>query len=165
MDTVKGIAILVALLFVASTFYLFVQASARASQLEAAQETNKLTLELLRVQGARCSATRTDFSGVGNCIRPLLLPKDFKEDSFSNPKEDEFGYLVIKNVGSASYASDEFTFFFNRELRQEGCTIPGNITQGITCRFNFMDRCDDGDVLEAMYTKDDVTTKVFTKTC
>lgn len=165
MDTVKGVLLALTFVLLISTFYLFVQSSSQSSQLEAARETNKLTLDLLRAQGAKCSATPTDFRAVNKCIQPLLMVKDFKEDGFGQPDDGEPGYVVIKNVNSASYESANFTFFYNREQLQEGCTITGNITKGVTCRFNFPSPCVDGDVLEVMYTRGEDTAKVFTKTC
>lgn len=112
----------------------------------------------------RCS---TSYRSIGlfdkECVKPLLVASEFKEDEFENVdmKNNRAGYIVIKNKGLKSYQSDMFILYKNREVVDEGCIIPGKIDPGYTCRMNFDNFCDKGDVLEIRYND----TKVFIKNC
>jgi len=75
------------------------------------------------------------------------------------------GFVVIKNTNRRSYDSQKFTFYFNRELVQTGCTIPGSIDYNVVCRFNFLAQCAKGSVLEVLYPVDDTDVKVFSRNC
>jgi hypothetical protein len=161
MDTVKGILLLSTVVLAGIAFFLFLSNTSKGAQLDDARAMSDATLKLLQLQGGKCSATAGQYATITSCIMPQLMAKDFKEDSFGQPKNGEPGYLVIKNVNKRTYASANFTFEKNRVLTQEGCHIAGDIGYNVACRFAFPDACKDGDVLEVMYGG----VKVFTKTC
>ena len=167
METVKGVLIILVILLSGISFILFLQYSTTSSQLESAKVQSGLTLELLRIQAVKCDAIATQFSQLSECLEPLLMQKDFKQDAFAQPddKKGTTGYLIIKNINRKSYNASLFTFQYNRVLVQEGCTIPGTIEYNVVCRFNFDNRCEKGDVLEVFYPAEMKETKVFTETC
>src|SRR5690242_10394157 len=127
MDTLKAVLMVLVLLFGGAAFFLFIQVSTYRSEVSDAADANMLTLQLLRIQGASCNAAAQDFTRTGECIAPLLQQKDFKEDGFGQPDEKKQtpGFVVIKNINHQSYDAAKFTFFYNRQLTQTGCTIPG----------------------------------------
>lgn len=172
MDTVKGVLIILTLLFGAGAFLFYIQLAAANNQLANAKETSLLTIKLLQAQNIpECGSSPTDYVKIANCIKPVLLQKDFKEDSFAQPdsKKPSSGYVVIKNINRKAYDAERFSFYKNRILVQEGCTIPGAIDYNVVCRFNFDTYCADGDVLEVKYTTNisgtPTETKVFNKNC
>jgi hypothetical protein len=167
MDAVKGVLLVLVIFLTTASFFLFIQSSTQRAELSTAVATNKLTLELLRAQGISCNAASTNFNAVGDCIVPALKQKDFKEDSFAQPDEKKgtSGFLIIKNINRYSYASANFTFLYNKEPMQEGCTVEGNIEYTNACRFNFDQRCEKGDILEATYQLGNITTKIFARNC
>ncbi len=86
MDTVKGVLAILTLLLGALSFLLFIQLSAANAQLALANELSGNTLKLLKGQSAtNCGTISTDFQRINNCIKPLLLTNDFKEDTFAQP--------------------------------------------------------------------------------
>ncbi len=165
METAKGVLLLLTLALAAIAFLAFIRGVTVQKQLDQAAELATVTSEFLKAQDVRCSSN--DYQGLTSCIRPLLSTDDFKQDSFQQPdsRSGETGYLVIKNTNRKLYESDRFTFFKNRRLAQAGCTIPGNIGYGVTCRFNYPGTCEDGDVLEAFYPVGGRDVRVFLKTC
>jgi hypothetical protein len=167
MDNLKMVLIILVLLLGVGTFYFYVQSASVKAQLDQAREANRLTIELLRLEGTTCNAQASDFRKVQSCIQPLLIQKDFKEDGFAQPDDRRGygGYLVIKNVNHRAYDSDSFLFLYDRQLSQQGCSLRGEIGYGITCRFNFTQHCERGSVLEVNYTNETSSYKVFTKTC
>jgi hypothetical protein len=172
MDNVKGVLVILVLLLGAGGFLLYIQLAASNNQLALAREAGNATLNLLQAQNVPdCGSSPTDFTRIANCIRPALLQKDFREDSFAQPnaKTGASGYVVIKNTNRKSYDATRFTFYKNRALTQTGCTLPGTIDYNVVCRFNFDTPCVDGDVLEVKYstniTGEPTETKVFTKNC
>ena len=165
MDIVKVVLAVAVIFLGAAAFLFFAQANVAKAQVEKAQTLNDATREFLRVQGATCSASKTDFAGTVKCIEPLLMQKDFKEDSFGQPGKEESGHLVIKNINRKAYAAANFTFQYNRETLAQGCHIEGEIGYNAVCRFTFGQRCIDGDLLEVQYTAGAKTTKIFTRSC
>ncbi len=169
MDTVKGVLLILTILFGSISFLLFIQYSAATVQVAQATELGGNLLALLKAEGAvNCGSLPTNFNQMNTCIKPLLLVKDFKEDSFSQPDPKKgLGYLVIKNINHKTYDSDRFEFYVNRNLMQSGCTISGTIDYNVACRFNFPEVCEDGTVLEVKYnlSSTNETVKVFTKNC
>jgi hypothetical protein len=167
MDAVKGVLLILLILLSTVSFFLFIQTSTQRSDLSTAVATNQLTLQLLKAQGIPCNSVSTNFNSVGDCIVLALKQKDFKEDSFAQPDEKKgtSGYLLIKNVNHVSYAAGNFTFLYNKEVAQEGCTIEGTIDYSNVCRFTFEQRCEKGDILEANYTAGNQSVKIFARNC
>lgn len=167
MDAVKGILLILVILLATVSFFLLIQSSTQRNDLGSAVATNQLTIQLLRAQGIPCTAASTNFNAVGDCIVPALKQKDFKEDGFAQPDERKGtpGYLLIKNINHASYASGNFTFLYNKAVSQQGCTIEGSIDYSNVCRFNFEQRCEKGDILEVNYTSGKTSAKVFARNC
>jgi hypothetical protein len=167
MDIFKVVLVILVIFLGAATFIFFAKAQVASAQLEKAQNLAAATQEFLRVQGASCGAGKTDFDGTTECIKPLLLQKDFKQDAFGQPDEKKGtqGYLVIKNINRQAYAAANFTFMYNREVLAHGCHIDGDIGYNAVCRFNFNTRCIDGDLLEVEYLKGAESAKVFTMSC
>jgi hypothetical protein len=128
---------------------------------------------LLRAQRTPCSAGATSYANLAACIQPLLAAKDFKEDSFKQPDDrtDAPGYLVIQNVNNRAYDAQKFTFSYNRVELQTGCKdLTGDVNKDVTCRFDFLQYCEKGTVLEVTYpiAGDDGQerpVRVFLKTC
>jgi len=167
MDTSKLVLLGLVLVLGITAFLFAIQYRSAASQLDRATITSRLTLELLRNQGVPCSAQASEFSKVETCLTQALLVKDFKEDGFAQPdqKKGTPGYLVIKNANRKQYNASDFVFQFNREIIQEGCTIPGTIDYNTACRFNFPNACEKGSVLEVFYNSGSKETKIFSKNC
>jgi hypothetical protein len=167
MDAVKGVFLVLVILLSTVSFFLFIQTSTQRSDLSTAVATNQLTLQLLKAQGIPCTSVSTNFNAVGDCVVLALKQKDFKEDSFAQPDEKKgtSGYLLIKNVNHVSYAASNFTFLYNKEVAQEGCTIEGTIDYSNVCRFTFEQRCEKGDILEANYTAGNRSVKIFARNC
>ena len=171
MDNVKGILAILVLLLGGTCFILFLQYGTTKTQLSDALLMSDSSLALLRTQGVPCSASAAEFAKISRCIAPALLQKDFKEGGFGQPDTTKGtpGFIIITNVNQRMYESSRFSFQFNRATIQEGCHIPGNITTGVACRFNFDTHCDKGDVLEVFYATNISGTptqaKVFTKNC
>jgi hypothetical protein len=166
-DMVKIILVFLVVLLAGTTFVFYTQSQVTKAQLDEAKTVNGMVIDLIRLQGGACMASKSDIAGTGKCLEPLLMAKDFKQDDFSQPdtRKGTQGFLVIKNINRAAYASSNFTFTFNREVVQQGCPLPGDIGYNIVCRFDFNEFCDAGDVLEVSYTRGKDTAKVFTKTC
>lgn len=166
MDTFKGVLLVLVLILGVGAFFLFLKSSTARAEVRDARVLSSSVLDLLRAQGARCDARADQFGRIAeDCVRPLLAIRDFREDSFRQPRQDAPGYLVIKNTQAQVYESSEFRFYFNRRLMQEGCTVEGDIDTGVTCRFEFTARCEEGYVLEVFYPIDGEDRKVFLKTC
>ncbi|HIH24515.1 TPA: hypothetical protein HA251_05760 [Candidatus Woesearchaeota archaeon] len=172
MDTVKGVLIILTILLAGASFLLYIQLAASESQLEKADAASVFVLQYLQAQNVpKCGADPKDYLTIAACVKPQLAQKDFKEDGFSpgDKKSGAGGYIIIKNVNRRSYESARFSFYKNRVLEQSGCTIPGTIDYNVACRFNFGTYCQDGDVLEILYTTNSTSapaeTKVFTKNC
>lgn len=91
------------------------------------------------------------------------LAKRFREVDFRNAVTPEKeGYLIIKNEkGGKSYESAKFTLNHNNKAVARGCTTPGEIAPGYTCRLNFKEKCEPGDNLEILYNGE----RAYLKTC
>lgn len=169
MDRVKGVLLILTIVFACTTTYLFLKSNSQENQIEGATALSQRTQDLLRLQNVRCSVPASDMQAVAEeCIAPILKAKDFKEDGFRQPTtKGEPGYVVIKNVNRRAYDAQQFTFMHNRQITQTGCTIPGDIGYEVTCRFEFTENCKEGDVLEVFYpdANADEPIKVFLKTC
>ncbi|MDD9952802.1 MAG: hypothetical protein OXR66_00530 [Candidatus Woesearchaeota archaeon] len=165
MDNVKGILVLLVLVLGAATFLLFVRGSTMSAQLADAEFLATRTDALLDQQRVKCSATPQEFGKLADCIAPALRMSDFKQHSFTQPRKDDPGKLVIQNVNKRAYDADKFVFYYNREVLQRGCSIPGEIGHEVTCTATFPAQCEKGDVLEVFYPVDGEEVKVFLKTC
>jgi len=165
MDNVKGILVLLVLVLFAGTFVLLIRQSAMSARADEAYALGVATRDLLRAQNARCTAAPEQYEQLAECITPLLITDDFREDAFRQPRDDASGYVVIKNTNKRVFQSEEFTFYKNRALEQTGCTVPGEIGIDVTCRFDFSGTCNQGDLLEAYYPINDEPMKIFLKTC
>lgn len=169
MDRVKGVFLILTILLACTTTYLFLKSNSQERQLEGATALSQRTQDLLRLQDVRCSAPASDMGAVAEeCIAPLLKAKDFKEDGFRQPTtKGDPGYVVIKNINRKAYDAQRFTFLHNRVLTQTGCTISGEIGYEVTCRFEFVENCKEGDVLEVFYpdANTEEPVKIFLKTC
>jgi len=171
MDNMKGVLLILTILFVCTTFLFFLRSATSGVQLDEANKLSASTLVLLQTQGIPCSASPVDFKKITSCIGPALEIKNFKEDGFVQPDEKKGtqGYIVIKNVNVKPYDTQKLSLERNRAVVQEGCSniAEGDIGKGVTCRFIFSERCEEGDVLEAYYTGNSTgtKTKIFMKTC
>lgn len=167
METAKGVLVLLTLVLLAVTFVLFVQNSTLKNRVADANALASVTRDLLTAQDVRCSAAPEQYLGLTECITPLLASDDFVRHAFRDydPRREDSGYLVIRNENRRAYESGKFTFLFNREPIQDGCTIPGEIGYGVTCRVDFERECRQGDVIEAFYPVQDEPVRVFLMTC
>ncbi len=167
MDTVKLVLFLVALVLGMATFFLFLEASSQGSQLRDAVVLSATVKDMLRAQSVSCAAAPEQFARMAACVAPLLQQKDFVQDSFMQPNANTGagGYLVIKNVNKRTYDGANFTFFFDRQLSQQGCNVPGQVGVGVTCRFDLAQACEKGDILEVFYPIGGNDTRIFLKTC
>lgn len=168
METVKGILVIMVLILLASTLLLFIQNRSLDSQVDEAKILANEIDMLLRLQGARCAVTSTQFARFADeCLGPLLVRRHFKEDSFRQPNDytGDPGYVVMKNVDGFVYDSAKFRFDFNREVAQMGCLVPGEVGKDVTCRFNLPKTCEDGDIIEVFYPLEENELLVFLKTC
>ncbi len=170
MDTVKGVLAILTLLLGALSFLLFIQLSATNAQLSQATELSANTLKLLKGQSAtNCGTVSNDFQKINDCIKPLLLTNDFKEDTFAQPdlKKATTGYLVIRNDNKKTYDGTRFTFYKDNILTQTGCLISGDISYKETCRFDFAEYCEAGHKLEVYYNMSatNETAQIFLKNC
>lgn len=167
MDKSKAILFLAALVFAIAAFLFYVQAQTAKAKVADATFLSGETLKLLRAQDARCrGVVATDFLAIAEeCIAPLLLEEDFRRETFGQPRGGEPGYLAISNTNRRTYEAGLFEFYFDRELIQTGCHIPGTIDYGVACRFEFFEECRPGSVLEVLYPAGAEKARVFLMTC
>lgn len=103
-----------------------------------------------------------------NCLdainHNLVQEEMFKQDDFHNAdvKKNESGYLIVNYYkGAEKLESRKFILEHNHKVVDTGCTTPGFIERGYTCRLEFPDECLPGDNLEIKYEN----TRVYLKTC
>jgi len=96
-----------------------------------------------------------DISVIKQCLEQGLesrsLEKRFRQSAFKNADEQRnvSGYLVIENAkGGSTFESAKFVLRQNNEVIASGCTTPGEIKPGFTCRFDLVKACVPGDNLE-----------------
>jgi hypothetical protein len=117
--------------------------------------------------GYQCSVRPSNIDGVSKCVTGLVKDQTgldtIEEEDFDdvNQRDDEAGYLVVKNTGSQSFNSSAFTLLKNKEIADTKCQIDGTIDSGYTCRLDFGSPCDPGDVLEVQYDNE----SAYLKTC
>ncbi len=100
--------------------------------------------------------TPNGYERLAACLKAIREKGDltgyFKERGFRNKDARGEGFLIIENArGRKSFESDSFTLLFNNEEVARGCTTPGTIAPGFTCRLNLTRKCEPGDNLEIRY--------------
>lgn len=157
-------AVVLALLIAISL--LLPQLNTARADVEEAREFSGSVRQLLNAIDVRCTARTGDFSGIQDCIEPVLRRNDFEIDSFRefDERRNESGLLVIKNEGSRTYAGSEFALLKNGEEVARGCHITSEILAEYTCRFDLTEPCIEGDVFAVTYGSDEPL-RLVTRTC
>ncbi len=153
---------------------LFIRSETNAAAAERSEVMGAVLVEHLKNEGyttlyPECrGVSPTDADALRACLRVIVdardLTKLFAKDEFKNVDavKGTLGYLVIKNAkGGKSFASANFTLNYNNVPVANGCSTPGDIAPGYTCRFNFNTTCAPGDNLEVKYDGQ----RVFLHTC
>jgi len=168
---------LVALVIIALSIVvviLFIRSSTNASRADKAATMGASLMGYLQDHGymtlfASCrAASSTQFDKLTACLEDIRTNSDytkyFKLSRYQNAdaRKNTTGYLIIENAeGMKTFGSANFTLVINNEPVTKGCTVPGEITPGYTCRFDLTQPCVAGDNLEITYDGK----RVFLKTC
>jgi hypothetical protein len=163
--------ILVALIILVIIFG--VRSATNSARADAAERMSTVLIDLLKAEEytsayKNCSGLRPDqYDAIKACLLIIKEPNDltalFKQDDYQNTAKDGTpGYLVIQNAkGAKTFQSANFTLRKNNVAAGTGCTTPGAIEPGFTCRFDLVEPCAPGDNLEITYQGK----RVFLKTC
>lgn len=165
MEKKTLIAILIIIILLISTIIFWARSTTNASKLERASDMSKSVISLIvrngyiKIDRTTCGGLQEgDYSRINRCLVAVEKNNDmsklFKEDDFknSNPSKNMSGYIVIKNNnGDKTFQSENFTLFINNEKIKSGCTTPGDIKPGYTCRMEFTKVCKSGDNIEIRY--------------
>ncbi len=170
-DLVIGAAIVVLLILV---IIFGVRSSTNAARAAEAENMSGSVVALLqsydypRLYPACRTIAAGRFDVIQSCAETALADQDlsplFSEEKFQNadPGKERQGYLVIGNSkGGRTFESARFTLLFNNEPVATGCTTPGEIAPGYTCRLDFDQPCAPGDNLEVQYEG----TRAHLRTC
>ncbi len=171
-DVILGLIILVLLIV---TIIFGVRSGTNKAAAAEAEEMSAVLLDYLKSQDvpklyrddcSHLSAGR--HAALMNCLLAVQADQDltkyFEEDSFDNVDTRTLtpGYLVIENaIGDKSFDSEKFSLKYNNVEVATGCTTPGEIAPGFTCRFDFATSCQPGDNLEILYEGK----RAYLKTC
>ncbi len=173
MENSKAILLLLTLGLAGTSILLFMLYGSAHAQATEAESLGLAVRDLLRAERVACSASAEQYARLAGCVSPLLMEKDFKEDSFKQPdaRTDAPGYLVIRNENARAYDAEKFAFTYNRAPIAEGCKdLSGSVDKDVTCRFDFLQTCEKGTVLEVTYPVkgddgNERPVRVFLKTC
>ena len=158
------VGVLLILLIVLSGALLIIVVSQQKAVNEA-QALGQAAMEYMKKADKKCPARAKDFDGMVVCLQDMKqelgMIGELKEQSFSVPKKNETGFLVLENKGRMKLNSSAFALYKNHELKDEGCVIEGAIDPGYLCRMEFDSPCEKGDVLEVMYSEK----RAYLKTC
>jgi len=173
MENSKAILLLLTLGLAGTSILLFILYSSAHAQVTEAESLGLVVRDFLTAQRTPCNAAADQYARLAGCVSPLLMAKDFKEDAFKQPDDrtDAAGYLVIRNVNNRAYDAEKFAFTYNRAPISDGCKdLEGTVDKEVTCRFDFLQTCEKGTVLEVTYPVkgedgNERPVRVFLKTC
>lgn len=174
METKDALVVFGIIALLAVTIIFGVRSTTNAAKADAATAMGSSLVELLQQEGYTqiydgCrGVSPSDFAKLQRCLVEITteneMTKFFVQDQFRNydDRKAEKGRLIIRNEkGGKSFASANFTLFWNNEPYAEGCAISGEIAPGYTCRFDLAKPCVAGDTLEVKYGE----RRAFHKTC
>ena len=174
METKNIITGLIIIALAVTTVVYAVRSGTHASNEEAAETmTGALvahlkTLEYSKIYPECRSIGPGRYVALQKCLEAAeqseALTEMFREDDYHNHDaiRNTTGYLVIENEkGGKTFDSEEFRLKFNNEQISSGCTTPGEIAPGFTCRLDFDKPCEPGDNLEITYEGQ----RAYLKTC
>jgi hypothetical protein len=164
MQNKELISYVLILVLCITTIIFVIRSSTNAAREQEAEQMSTVLISKLKAEGYHVLYTQCrsllpgDFPQLERCLEDAKSTQDlsklFKEDRFSNvdAKAGKDGYLVIENAqGGRTFASANFTLRQNNVEVASGCTTPGDIAPGFTCRFDFTEYCEPGDNLEILY--------------
>jgi hypothetical protein len=162
MNNREMLMILAILVLFVSTILFAIQSNNRAAELDEAKELSATLSSYLKERQNHqlhtpCrSVGEGRYSILNGCLLAIDeaadLSKLFSREDFKNPRDGEAGYFIIQNEkGGETFNSEKFSLFLNNQLVESGCSTPGEIAPGFTCRFDLTTRCEPGDNLEIKY--------------
>ncbi len=162
-DSQFVVLLIVALVALISIIFNFVQ----MSTVNNAEDFSSKVSSYLAEAQKDCPSDPGNFEGMSACIddlveklheEPVLVEAMFVNYYLSTVQSK--GVLIFKNIGDASFESNKFRLFINKEMQDDdGCEKKGTVEPGALCSLNFYKVCEPGDIIYVDYDGDTILAK------